>query len=113
MGTRLTGFAAALLLISGALQSAHGKERRSATRGRLSFSETLGMQDAKSRSLQAESLSVAGNGDVSSRHRNGKPAAQVAETDETAPGVFNFKLGAVTVRPAIGGIKGAQFSLGF
>jgi hypothetical protein len=48
------------------------------------------------------------------RKSNGKPIAPLADQQEGRPSnPFRFKIGAVAVQPAVGGIKGAQFSIGF
>ena len=115
MCTRFTGWAALALLTVFAVQPAQARDRKSgAPRDRAAVADWLATRDAAPRSMRQESSAMSASATVarSSSDRNGKPTAPLSE-QVTPSGPLNFKLGAVTLRPAIGGIKGAQFSIGF
>ena len=116
MGIRFTGWAALVLLAGFTAQPAQAKDRKSAApRDRAAVADWLATRDAAPKSVRQDLPAMSGSSAAvvrSSSDRNGKPTAplsgQVARS-----GPLHFKLGAITVRPAVGGIKGAQFSIGF
>ena len=117
MGIRFTGWAALVLLTVFAVQPAQGKERKSAaSRDRGAVADWLAAREASPKSARQESAAMSTSSAAvvrSSSDRNGKPTAPLSEQHAAPAGPLHFKLGAVTLRPAIGGIKGAQFSIGF
>ena len=69
-------------------------------------------QDASAASVERTVASPAVL-DRGSASRNGTPMAPLREQQPARSNALSLRLGAVTVRPSLGGIKGAQFSLGF
>ena len=123
MGRRSAIGCAALVFIVGfAVQPAHGKDRKGAAdQHRAAHADMVAAREANAKAARSD-LSAASTEraaassavlDRDSRGRNGAPTAPLREQQAARPNALSFKLGAVTVRPAVGGIKGAQFSIGF
>jgi hypothetical protein len=68
-------------------------------------------QDTSSGSVERVSATAAVL-DRGSSNRNGTPTAPLRE-QQAASSALSLKFGAVTLQPAVGGIKGARFSIGF
>ena len=107
MGRRFTGGGLVLLVAVGiAACPAHAKDRKSSSRDREALSEMIATSPARAAASSAPT-------EMSSGGRNGKPIAPLAEQQVVRSNPFRFNIGAVAVQPTVGGIKGAQFSIGF
>jgi hypothetical protein len=67
----------------------------------------------EARSVAAPERSTGREGATLERKPNGKPIAPLADQQVLRSNPFRFNIGAVAVQPTVGGIKGAQFSIGF
>ena len=119
---RLIGCVMLMVLGGFAVQPAQARERKSAaaadraavsamTASREAHAKSV-RQDASRTSVDRAAASAAVAGTFSS-NRNRRPMAPLREQQEARPNALTVKLGAVTLQPAVGGIKGAQFSIGF
>ena len=122
MGRRFTGWAAVLVAVGVATQPATARERKSAaSRERESLAEMMAEREARSAAARqdasntsaARATASAATLDSRARNRNGNPTAPVAELQPRETNPLKLKFGAVTLQPAVGGIKGARFSIGF
>ena len=121
MGRRSIGCAMLVFMIGFAVSAAEAKDRKpAAERDRDTLSDMIASRDAEPKAARqdagastertATSRAVLDRG---SGNRNGAPMAPLREQQTASSNALSLKLGAVTVRPAVGGIKGAQFSIGF
>ena len=123
MGRTISGWLVVLVLALGvATPAAYAKDRKSAaSRDREPLADMLATRQARSVSMRqdasagsaASAATSAAAVEMSSSSRNGKPIAPLAEQQPLRSNPFRFDIGAVAVQPAVGGIKGAQFSIGF
>jgi hypothetical protein len=122
MGRRSIPRAALLFLVGFAVQAAEGKERKApaAEHDRAALSDmivsraaTAAHRDASAASTERSAAASSPVLDRGQASRNGAPMAPLRDQQPATSNALSLKLGAVTVRPAVGGIKGAQFSLGF
>lgn len=121
--TFMTGAALVILGASIAVQPAQAKDRKSAAanENRAAFSDMIAQREAHSRTARQDPSSasvervaaVAATVDRTSGNRNGTPTAPLREQPAATPSPLSLKFGAVTLQPAVGGIKGAKFSIGF
>lgn len=122
MGRRSIRCAAFLLGIFVATQSAEARDRKAAAkRERGPIFALLTPQEVRplARRQQA-SIAAAPKARASSAVRAGTPArwtanriAQSSKQESAKPDFLHFKVGAFTLKPAVGGVSGAQFSIGF
>ena len=122
MGRRSIGCAMLVFMIGFAVSPAEAKDRKpaAAERDRDTLADMIASRDAEPKAARqdagvateraATSSAVLDRG---SGNRNGAPMAPLREQQPARSNALSLKLGAVTVRPAVGGIKGAQFSIGF
>ena len=123
MGRTISGWRVVVVVELGvAATSADAKDRKSAaSREREPLTEMIAARQARSVSMRqdasaasvARSTNSSASAEISSSNRNGKPIAPLADQQPPRSNAFRFNIGAVTVQPAVGGIKGAQFSIGF
>ena len=120
MGRGSIRCAALVFMVGFAFQPAEAKDRKSAAADpdRAALADMVASRAAQMKAPRndASPERVAASSavlDRSSPSRNGAPMAPLREQQAARPNALSLKLGAVTVRPAIGGIKGAQFSIGF
>ena len=113
MGHTSKGWLVVVLIVLGAAAApAHAKDRKSAaSRDREPLAEMIAARQARSVSMRRDES--AASVEMSSSSRNGKPIAPLAEQQALRSNPFRFHIGAVAVQPTVGGIKGAQFSIGF
>ncbi len=118
MGRNLTGCGLVLLIGLGMAAPAVAKDRKSAAgRDREALVDPIAAREARSGSTRQEAFAVSAArsapAEISSRSRNGKPYAPLADQPELRSNPFRVNIGAVAVQPSIGGINGARFSIGF
>ena len=123
MGRTIYGWLVMVLVaLSVTATPADAKDRKSdRSREREPLAEMMTARQARSVSMRqdasatsvARSASSSPSAEMSSSGRNGKPIAPLAEQLPGRSNPFRFNIGAVAVQPAVGGIKGAQFSIGF
>lgn len=108
MGRTIIGMLVALsAVLAVGVTPAHARDRKSeVARDREALVDMLAARPA----VQSSGSSSAAEVSVS---RNGKPIAPLAEHQPAASNPFRFNMGGVAVEPAVGGIKGARFSIGF
>lgn len=112
------GWAALLVGVSFALQPVEAKDRNSSgSRDRKSGGETTVARAAMMRQNgTGGSTGKAASPSLTERltsKPNGDPIAPLADQLPARSNPLQIKLGAVTLQPAVGGIKGAQLSIGF
>ena len=111
MGRTIYGWLMMVLVALGvAATPAYAKDRKSG-RDREPLAEMFAARQARSVAMRQDAS--AASAEMSSSSRNGKPIAPLAEQQPARSNPFRFNIGAVAVQPAVGGIKGAQFSIGF
>ena len=117
MGRRINAWLGLVLLVGVISQPAIAKDRKSAAPDdRTMISSALPSQQVQARAARADASGGAAATTVLNRsavNRNGSPTAPLQEQHTARSNALSLKLGAVTVKPAVGGIKGAQFSIGF
>ncbi len=122
MGRTVIGCGMLLLALGIAAHPAHARDRKAPLpRERESLGDGVGVRETRQVSFRhdasgaslAKAVSARAVVDSSAAKPNGKPTAPLAEQQPGRAEPLSFKLGAVTLRPAVGGIKGAQFSIGF
>jgi predicted secreted protein len=103
MGRSFTGCAALLVALGVVAEPAQARDRKSSS---PDSRELLSEISAKAASSSAAIDRRSGN-------RNADPMAPLApQQPATDRNPLSLKLGAVTLQPAVGGIKGAQVSIG-
>jgi hypothetical protein len=116
------GCVALLLALGVTIQPAEARDRKSAAaRNREDLSDTRAVREARAFSVRREvfmtSAITVGLSSSESDGPGGKRrrsfAAGLADPEPARTNRLELKLGAMTVRPSIDGIKGAQFSIGF
>ena len=122
MGRNFNGWMVVFSVALGvAVAPAEAKDRKSAAREREAVADMIAAREARSVAMRQEpagglttrSAAASGTVQMSSTKPNGKPTAPLAEQQAPRSNPFRFNIGAVTVQPTVGGIKGAQFSIGF
>ena len=121
MGRRINAWLGLVLLVGVVSLPAAAKDRKStAPDDRAMVSTAFPSREVQVRAARAD----ASGGSVdraaattvlnrSAANRNGSPTAPLQEQHTARSNALSLKLGAMTVKPAVGGIKGAQFSIGF
>ncbi len=115
---------AVLIVVCGVVIPAHAKDRKSAGADgeRSALADMIVSREAHAKatrqdtsSASVERAAVVGSaGDRTSGNGNGAPTAPLREQQQAATrSALSLKFGAVTLQPAVGGIKGAKFSIGF
>jgi hypothetical protein len=114
LGRRFTGWLFVSVFALGvAVTPAGAKDRKSAARDSGALAERLTMREARAMTMRQEPAGARDSASVDGKP-NGRPIAPLADGQEIkASNPFRFNIGAVAVQPAVGGIKGAQFSIGF
>ena len=122
MGQKFNGCAALLLALGLGIEPLEARDRKSAAkRNAESPSETTSASATRSVALRPDSFSASTASFASSSavidrpsgQRNRKPASPLAEQPPSTSNPLRLNFGAVTLQPAVGGVKGAQFSIGF
>ena len=122
MGQRFIGWwGAAVVAIVVGTTPASAKDRKAATaRDRAALDEMIAARQERPAIRQEASAAPAARSarsssatELSSPERNGQPIAPLQEQPPVRSNPFRFNIGAVAVQPVVGGIKGAQFSIGF
>ena len=121
MGRRLTGWLVVFMVALGAaVTPAQAKDRKSAApRDREALLDMIAARQARPVAMRQEAVAATGAApsataaELSTSARNGRPIAPLQEQQAVRGNPFRFNIGAVAVQPAVGGIKGAQFSIGF
>ena len=109
--------------VGGTTTPAQAKDRKSAAgRNHEAVAEMIAAREARANSGGQEAFAasasrarLASTGvEFSSAKPNGKPIAPLADEEPVSSNPFRFNLGRVAVQPTfVGGVKGAQFSIGF
>ena len=122
MGRGFIGSIAGVLLALSVAPPADAKDRKPAgPRDREALADMMAAREARPASTRQETSAASASrsatssaaADMSSSRPNGKPIAPLEEQQPARSNPFRFNIGAVAVQPAVGGIKGAQFSIGF
>lgn len=80
----------------------------------LALFVATGLADARDRKPTAQRERAAVYALLTSREvRAVTPRPKVSEQEAAPPNPLYFKVGAFTLQPAVGGVNGAQFSIGF
>ena len=121
MGRRINAWLGVVLLVGSISQPATAKDRKSAAPDdRAIVSSAFPAGEVQARAARADAsggfadrAAATATLNRSAANRNGSPTAPLQEQHNARSNALSLKLGALTVKPAVGGIKGAQFSIGF
>jgi len=116
------GGVALLFALGVVIQPAEARDRKSAAaRDREGAFDTRATREMRAFAIRREIFiasattaeATSAGIDRPAGNRSGSFIARVADPEPTRTNRLELKLGAVTLQPAIDGIKGAQFSIGF
>ena len=122
MGRTFIGCVGLMVLGGFIVQPADAKDRRSASSAeRGTLSEMIVPREAHAKSARQDTSTgsmerasaTAAVLDRGTSNRNSTPTAPLREQQSASSSALSLKFGAVTLQPAVGGIKGAKFSIGF